>query len=189
MDILENIFEKIQNYNLKKETEQRILDKLDIIKSHILDVITYSKSYEEIKETVEFPVLIDKDNGILFVYQTKYNGMNVYFLLVWKNGILDTQIMNIDISSKIVGTQMNNNIPEEKEEVSSEEPMESIPEEKEEVSSEEPMESIPEEKEEVSSEESIEGIPEEKEEVSSEEPMESIHESIEGIPEEKEEFS
>lgn len=173
MDILENIFEKIQNYNLKKETEQRILDKLDIIKSHILDVITYSKSYEEIKETVEFPVLIDKDNGILFVYQTKYNGMNVYFLLVWKNGILDTQIMNIDISSKIVGTQMNNNIPEEKEEVSSEESMESIPEEKEEVSSEETMESIP----------------EEKEGGSSEEPMESIPESIEGIPEEKEEFS
>ena len=84
MDKLEVILEKIKNLNMKKEIEDHILYKIDSIKSHILDVITYSKTYDEIKDNVPFPAFFDSDNGILYAYQTRHNNKPAFFVLVWK---------------------------------------------------------------------------------------------------------
>ena len=138
MDKLEVILEKIRNLNMKKEIEDHILYKIDSIKSHILDVITYSKTYDEIKDNVPFPAFFDSDNGILYAYQTRHNNKPAFFVLVWKNGELGVELMNYDLSAKSAFKKPNkSDIVDEKDELSQEKLMESIPEEKDELSQEE----------------------------------------------------
>jgi len=138
MDKLEVILEKIRNLNMKKEIEDHILYKIDSIKSHILDVITYSKTYDEIKDNVPFPAFFDSDNGILYAYQTRHNNKPAFFVLVWKNGELGVELMNYDLSAKSAFKKPNkSDIVDEKDEFSQEKLMESIPEEKDELSQEE----------------------------------------------------
>jgi len=155
MDTLETIFEEIRCLNMKKEIEEHILYKIDSIKSHILDVITYSKTYEEIKADVPFPAFFDSDNGILYAYQTEYNNKSAFFVLVWKDGKLGIEVMNFDLKTESCIKKTNNSdIPQEKEEFPQVEIMEGIPEEKDEFSQEEEfMEGMPEEKDELSQEE------------------------------------
>ena len=166
MDTLETIFEQIRSLNMKKEIEDHILYKIDSIKSHILDVITYSKTYEEIKENVQFPAFFDSDNGILYAYQTEYNNKPAFFVLVWKDGKLGIEVMNYDLTAT---SAVRNPKRSEKEEFPQVEIMEGIPEEKDELSQEELVESIPDEKDELSQEELVESIPDEKDELSQEE--------------------
>ena len=171
MDTLETIFEQIRGLNMEKEIEAHILYKIDSIKSHILDVITYSKTYEEIKDNVPFPAFFDSDNGILYAYQTQYNNKPAFFVLVWKDGKLGIEVMNFDLKADSFSRQpKTSDKPDEKEEFPRVEIMEGIPEEKEEFPRVEIMEGIPEEKDELSQEEEfVEGIPEEKDELSQEE--------------------
>ena len=170
MESLERIYDKIRDFSLEKNQEKYVLDKIDSIKSHILDVITYSKEYDDIKENVPFPALFDKDNGVLYAYQTLYKNKPCFLMLIWKNGVLDVDILNISINAKAFSNKIENlvendtiAIPEEKESISTEEILQGIPEEKESVSTEEILQGIPEEKESVSTEEILQGIPEEKE--------------------------
>ncbi len=138
MDKLEVILEKIRNLNMKKEIEDHILYKIDSIKSYILDVITYSKTYDEIKDNVPFPAFFDSDNGILYAYQTIHNNKPAFFVLVWKNGELGVELMNYDLTAKSAfKNQKTSDIVDEKDELSQEKLMESIPEEKDELSQEE----------------------------------------------------
>ena len=171
MDTLETIFEQIRGLNMEKEIEAHILYKIDSIKSHILDVITYSKTYEEIKDNIPFPAFFDSDNGILYAYQTQYNNKPAFFVLVWKDGKLGIEVMNFDLKAEsFIKQPKTSDIPDEKEEFPRVEIMEAIPEEKDEFSQEEEfMEGIPEEKEEFPEVEIMEGIPEEKDELSQEE--------------------
>lgn len=154
MDKLEVILEKIKNLNMKKEIEDHILYKIDSIKSHILDVITYSKTYDEIKDNVPFPAFFDSDNGILYAYQTRHNNKPAFFVLVWKNGELSVELMNYDLTAKSAFRNPNkSDIIDEKEESHNVEILDGVPEEKDELSQEKLMESIPEEKDELSQEE------------------------------------
>tara|TARA_B000000565_G_scaffold255875_1_gene238563 strand:+ start:7839 stop:8315 length:477 start_codon:yes stop_codon:yes gene_type:complete len=154
MDKLEVILEKIKNLNMKKEIEDHILYKIDSIKSHILDVITYSKTYDEIKDNVPFPAFFDSDNGILYAYQTRHNNKPAFFVLVWKNGELSVELMNYDLTAKSAFRNPNkSDIIDEKEESNNVEILDGVPEEKDELSQEKLMESIPEEKDELSQEE------------------------------------
>lgn len=154
MDKLEVILEKIKNLNMKKEIEDHILYKIDSIKSHILDVITYSKTYDEIKDNVPFPAFFDSDNGILYAYQTRHNNKPAFFVLVWKNGELSVELMNYDLSPKSAFKKPNkSDIIDEKEESHNVEILDAVPEEKDKLSQEKLMESIPEEKDELSQEE------------------------------------
>ena len=75
-------------------------------------------------------------------------------MLIWKNGVLDVDILNISINAKAFSNKIENlvendtiAIPEEKESISTEEILQGIPEEKESVSTEEILQGIPEEKE------------------------------------------
>ena len=154
MDKLEVILEKIKNLNMKKEIEDHILYKIDSIKSHILDVITYSKTYDEIKDNVPFPAFFDSNNGILYAYQTRHNNKPAFFVLVWKNGELSVELMNYDLTAKSAFKKPNkSDIIDEKEESHRAEILDGVPEEKDELSQEKLMESIPEEKDELSQEE------------------------------------
>ena len=108
MDQLEVILEKIKNLNMKKEIEDHILYKIDSIKSHILDVITYSKTYDEIKDNVPFPAFFDSNNGILYAYQTLYKNQPCFLMLIWKNGVLDVDILNISIKAKAFSNKIEN---------------------------------------------------------------------------------
>lgn len=154
MDKLEVILEKIKNLNMKKEIEDHILYKIDSIKSHILDVITYSKTYDEIKDNVPFPAFFDSNNGILYAYQTRHNNKPAFFVLVWKNGELSVELMNYDLTAKSAFRNPNkSDIIYEKEESHNVEILDGVPEEKDELSQEKLMESIPEEKDELSQEE------------------------------------
>ena len=156
MDKLEVIYEKLNTFNLPKEKVERIIEKIKNIEPIILDVITYSKSYEELKEDNPFPAWLDKDNGILYAYELRCDEQVGYLMVIWKDGILDAQLLKMEITAEQISAKeahqyMNETSSEEKED-SSEEILESIPEEKED-SSEEILESIPEEKEESSEEE------------------------------------
>ena len=155
MDTLETIFEQIRGLNMEKEIEAHILYKIDSIKSHILDVITNAKTYEEIKDNIPFPAFFDSDNGILYAYQTQYNNKPAFFVLVWKDGKLGIEVMNFDLKADSFSKQpKTSDKPDEKEEFPRVEIMEGIPEEKDELSQEEEfVEGIPEEKDELSQEE------------------------------------
>jgi len=154
MESLERIYDKIRDYSLEKNKEKHVLDKIDEIKSHILDVITYSKEYDDIKDNVPFPAFFDKDNGVLYAYQTLYNNQPCFLMLIWKNGVLDVDILNISINAKGFSNKIENlvendtiGIPEEKDDVSTKAILQGIPEEKDDVSTEEILQGIPEEKE------------------------------------------
>ena len=82
MDKLEVIYEKLNTFNLPKEKVERITEKIKTIEQIILDVITYSKSYEELKEDNPFPAWLDKDNGILYAYELRC-GEQVGYLMVY----------------------------------------------------------------------------------------------------------
>ena len=174
MDKLEVIYEKIKTLNLPKEIVERTTEKIKNIEPIILDVITYSKSYEELKKENPFPAWLDKDNGILYAYELRCDEQVGYLMVLWKDGILDAQLLKLEITAEQITSEeahqnmqnINETSSEEKED-SSEEILEGIPEEKED-SSEEILEGIPEKKED-SSEEILEDIPEEKEDSSEEE--------------------
>ena len=162
MDKLEVIYEKIKTLNLPKEIVERTTEKIKNIEPIILDVITYSKSYEELKKENPFPAWLDKDNGILYAYELRCGEQVGYLMVLWKDGILDVQLLKMEITAEQITAEeahqnmqnmqnINETSSEEKED-SSEEILEGIPEEKED-SSEEILEGIPEEKKDSSEEE------------------------------------
>ena len=100
MEAINEYYEKVNQFDLTKEQKSRIIDSLKKIETAIFDVITYGKTYEELKDLYGFPAFFDKDNGILYAYQlTLKNNKSAFLLLIWKKGILNMDIMAFDLEA------------------------------------------------------------------------------------------
>ena len=98
---METIYDKIHTLSLDTDDKTHILDNLKQIEYKIIDVTTQTKTVEELKE-YSFPVVINKDNAILYSYTLKEK--QGIFMIIWKNAVLlDPQIIKIEITpTKIV---------------------------------------------------------------------------------------
>ena len=107
MDIIENLYVRTATVcsHLSDHEKENILNNIKKCEFGFLDVINKELSYDEIKNKHKFPAFLDSDNGIL--YAQHLIGDPKYFLVIWKNGILDSIIMEYNLSATGISTDIN----------------------------------------------------------------------------------
>tara|TARA_B100001093_G_scaffold380078_1_gene365428 strand:- start:584 stop:1051 length:468 start_codon:yes stop_codon:yes gene_type:complete len=97
MEKYENMLNKAKIICEELENKERILCNLknNIILKAILDVVNGELSLYKMKE-IGFPVVINVENAILYAYEL--SSIKKYFMVVWKDKILDCVIMEYEIS-------------------------------------------------------------------------------------------
>jgi hypothetical protein len=63
--------------------------------------LNYTKPYKELLDLYPFPVLLNENNGILYAHEIR--GANKFFLVIWKEAKLYTEIVEYNIKPTGIG--------------------------------------------------------------------------------------
>ena len=107
MDLLQNLYNRIDIVcsHLSDHEKENILNNIKKCKFGFLDVINKELTYEDLKNKHKFPAFLDSDNGIL--YAQHLIGEPKYFLVIWKDGILDCVIMEYNLAATGIAKDIN----------------------------------------------------------------------------------